>query len=92
MTRRWSAIPAFIAAALVGASGGWVLARTHHHSQRNDLFAPQRCKRFAALGWIEREGDGAQVQLLRDYLDWERSPTLRARARRLATRLSEEMA
>lgn len=92
MNPRRTALPAFTAAALLGAVGGWALARTHHHTQRRDLFAPQRWKRFAALGWIEREGDGSHAALLRDYLEWERSPTLKARARRLAARLSEEMA
>lgn len=92
MTARRAVLPTFVAATLVGVAGGWLLARTHDYVQRKDLFARYPWKRFAALGWLEREGDATAIPVLQDYLAWERSPALRARARRVIGTLRQEMA
>jgi hypothetical protein len=79
MTSRSSVAPAFIGAALVGAAGGWLLARRHDRSHRHDLFSPRAYRRFAALGWIASAGDPESVALMHDYVAWEREPALRRR-------------
>ncbi|HET9064703.1 MAG TPA: hypothetical protein VFN22_02630 [Gemmatimonadales bacterium] len=92
MTARRAVLPTFVAATLVGVAGGWLLARTHDYVQRQDLFARQPWRRFAALGWLERAGDTTALPVLQDYLDWERTPALRARARRVIASLRQELA
>ncbi len=92
MTSRRSALPAFMAAAVLGAAGGWLLARTHDWTQRRDLFSRHPWQRFAALGWIERTGDLAAIAVLHDYLDWERQPRLRLRAQRVLADLRRRVA
>ncbi|HEY3933999.1 MAG TPA: hypothetical protein VGL65_05215 [Gemmatimonadales bacterium] len=90
MNRRPSAAALFTGAALLGTAGGWLLARRHDRSHRHDLFSSRIYQRFAALGWIEREGDLENVPLLRDYLAWEPAPALRQRARRVIAVLAAE--
>jgi hypothetical protein len=87
MSRRPSTTTAFIGAALLGATGGWWLARRYYRAHRHDLFAVQAYRRFAALGWIASQDDPADVPLLHDYVAWEPVPTLRERARRIAATL-----
>jgi hypothetical protein len=72
---------AFVVAAAVGIAGGWLLAQSHDTANRHGLFARSAWRRFAALGWLERHGDAEAIGVLRDYLAWERQPTLRARGR-----------
>lgn len=84
-------MPTFVAATLVGMAGGWLLARTHDWVQRKDLFGRQPWQRFAALGWLEREGDPAAIAVLQDYIDWEHLPALRARGRRVIASLRREL-
>lgn len=91
MSRR-AALPTFLTAAVIGLAGGWVLARQHDRAQRHDLFARHPWRRFAALGWMEREGDSGVIPVLRDYLEWERVPALRARARRVIAGLQAALA
>ncbi len=92
MTARRAVMPTFVAATLVGVAGGWLLARTHDYVQRKDLFARHPWQRFAALGWLERDGDTVVIPVLQDYLEWERTPALRARARRVIASLQRELA
>lgn len=92
MTARRRVLPTFIAGTLIGVAGGWLLARRHDWTQREDLYARFPWQRFAALGWIERAGDPSAVTVLRDYLDWERTPALRARARRVIAALGRDLA
>jgi hypothetical protein len=80
---RRGALPTFLAATVLGAAGGWLLARTHDWTQRRDLFARHPWQRFAALGWIERAGDPAAIAVLQDYVEWEPMPRLRLRAHRV---------
>lgn len=87
MARRPFPTTAFLAAAAVGAVGGWLLARGHDERHREDLFSPVAYRRFAALGWLERQLEPETLPLLQDYLAWERVPALTSRARKLVAAL-----
>lgn len=87
MSRRSSVATAFVGAAMLGAAGGWLLARQHDQSHRYDLFSSSATSRFAALGWLASQDDPAQLQLLHDYLAWEPLPALQRRARRIVADL-----
>ena len=92
MSRGPSGSTLFVGAALLGLAGGWLLAQRHDRIHSEDLFAEAAWKRFAALGWMEREADPASLPLLQDYLAWERTPTLQLRARRLVSVLEAAIA
>ena len=67
----------------MGLAAGWWLARSHDRAHRHQLFAASSWRRLAALGWLESHGDSSALPLLRDYLSWERQPTLKTRAQRV---------
>jgi|CXWL01.1.fsa_nt_gi hypothetical protein len=92
MSRGPSGSTLFVGAALLGLAGGWLLAQRHDRIHSEDLFADAAWKRFAALGWLERESDPESLPLLQDYLAWERTPTLQQRARRLVSALEAAIA
>jgi len=92
MSRSPSGVTLFAGAALLGLAGGWLLAQRHDRIHASNLFADAAWKRFAALGWLEREGDPESLPLLHDYLAWEQTPTLRHRARRLVHALEATIA
>lgn len=92
MSRGPSGSTLFVGAALLGLAGGWLLAQRHDRIHSEDLFADAAWKRFAALGWLEREADPESLPLLHDYLSWERTPTLQQRARRLVHALEAAIA
>ncbi len=92
MSRGPSGSTLFVGAALLGLAGGWLLAQRHDRIHSEDLFADAAWKRFAALGWLEREADPESLPLLQDYLAWERTPTLQQRARRLVIALEAAIA
>jgi hypothetical protein len=81
--KRGGSVAVFIGAALVGAAGGWMLAREHDSGNRRHLFSQRPYRRFAALGWIATQDDPENLPLLRDYLAWEPLPALRRRARHI---------
>lgn len=87
MSRRSSVATAFVGAALLGAAGGWLLARQHDLAHRHDLFSARAYRRFAALGWLASEADPEHLPLLHDYLAWEPVPALQHRARRIVATL-----
>lgn len=78
---------ALLGAAIVGALGGWLLASGYDHRHRRNLFSPRKHRRFAALGWLERQQQPEALPLLQDYLAWEPVPALQHRARRLIEKL-----
>lgn len=69
-----------------GMAVGWLLAQGHVGRHREDLFNPRPLRRFAALASLSGQHRAETVQLLRDYLEWERHPLLRRRARALVRR------
>lgn len=78
---------AVLAGIVAGAALGWALAqeRIRHHS--SDLFSPRPLRRLAALAGLRSEIGVETVRLLRDYLEWERHPVLRRRARGIVRRM-----
>lgn len=89
--RRWRAL-LIGAAVAVGFAMGWVAGGRQLARHRADLYHPRPLRRFAALSWLEGQGDPETLPVLRDYLTWERHPLLRKRAGRLAARLRGETA
>jgi hypothetical protein len=76
---------------LAGFAGGVVLGalawRQQQASAHDQLFATSPVQRAAALGWLSRSPSVENARLLRDYIRWERRPTLRRRAERALDRL-----
>jgi len=72
---------ALLAGVVAGAAVGWSLAQERIRHHRADLFSPRPLKRLAALTALRSQLGVETVRLLRDYLEWERHPVLRRRAR-----------
>ena len=71
---------------LAGFAGGLVVGamawRRQQNSAHDQLFATSVVQRAAAIGWLARTPSVENARLLRDYIRWERRPTLRRRAER----------
>lgn len=76
---------------MAGFAGGVVIGamvwRHRQASAHDQLFAASAMQRVAALGWLSRTPSVENARLLRDYIRWERRPTLRRRAERTLDRL-----
>jgi hypothetical protein len=76
---------------LAGFAGGILVGALAWRRQQNvahdQLFAASAVQRAAALGWLARTPSVENARLLRDYIRWERRPTLRRRAERALDRL-----
>lgn len=70
-----------------GAALGWWLAGQHRARHRTDLFSPRPLQRLAALSGLAGAVTVENVQLLRDYVEWERHPMLLRRARALVRQM-----
>lgn len=70
-----------------GAALGWSLTQDRIHHHRSDLFSPRPLRRLAALAAIRSNRGVETVRLLRDYLEWERHPVLRRRAKGIVRRM-----
>ncbi|MDZ7631622.1 MAG: hypothetical protein U5K74_09810 [Gemmatimonadaceae bacterium] len=77
--------------ALAGFAGGLVIGalawRRQQAMAHDQLFAASSIRRAAAIGWLARTPSVENARLLRDYIRWERRPTLRRRAERALDRL-----
>ena len=71
---------------LAGFAGGVALGalawRRQQAAAHDQLFAASAVQRAAAIGWLARTPSVENARLLRDYIRWERRPTLRRRAER----------
>jgi hypothetical protein len=77
---------------LAGLSVGlWWWSR-EQQVNRMALYNRQPLRRLAALGWISGQESAESVMMLREYLDWEKHPVLRRRARRLLARFENALA
>ena len=80
----------------VGVIGGLILGAVAwsgaQHAYRRDLFSRHPLRRFAALGHLAGRPSVATVQLLREYVAWERRPSLRARAVRMLRQAEQAVA
>ena len=76
---------------LAGFAGGVVIGAMAWRRQQNvahdQLFAASAVQRAAAIGWLAHTPSVENARLLRDYIRWERRPTLRRRAERALDRL-----
>ncbi len=76
---------------LAGFAGGIVVGalawRRQQSIAHDQLFAASAFQRAAAIGWLARSPSVENARLLRDYIRWERRPTLRRRAARALDRL-----
>jgi hypothetical protein len=85
--RRPQPTSVFVGAATFGLVAGWLWARHHDVTHREDLFSALPHRRFSALGWLAAEDSGKNLPLLRDYIAWEPVAVLRRRAERLIAAL-----
>ncbi len=83
MARRGAVLFGLVA----GTALGWWLAGEHRARHRTDLFSPRPLRRLAALSGLGGAVTVENVQLLRDYLEWERHPMLLRRARSLVRQM-----
>jgi hypothetical protein len=71
---------------LAGFAGGMIVGavawRRQQRVAHDQLFASSALQRAAALGWLAQSPSVENARLLRDYIRWERRPTLRRRAER----------
>lgn len=67
----------------IGLFSGALAWGTVRHTYRRDLFNRHPLRRFVALGHLSNNPTVATAQLLREFIAWERHPSLRARAVRM---------
>jgi len=82
-----------VTALALGAAGAVAafLVRDQMSRHRRDLFNPLALRRLAALGHMAGESTSVDnVNLLRDFVVWERRPLLRSRAQAIVARMEEE--
>ncbi len=78
---------AVLAGLAAGVALGWSLAQDRIRQHRTDLFSRRPLRRMAALAGLRAEPGVETVRLLRDYLEWERHPVLRRRAKGIVRRM-----
>lgn len=79
----------------VGIAAGLttLLVRDQISRHRRNLFSAHPLRRLAALGYLAgHEPSVDAVQLLRDFIAWERRPLLRRRAALILERMEERLA
>ena len=82
-----------VTALALGAAGAVAafLVRDQMSRHRRDLFSPRSLRRLAALGYMAGEQTSVDnINLLRDFVVWERRPLLRSRAKAIVARMEEE--
>ena len=82
-----------ITALALGAAGtaAAFLVRDQMSRHRRDLFSPRALRRLAALGYMAGEHTSVDnINLLHDFIAWERRPLLRSRAQAIAARMEDE--
>lgn len=81
--------------AFLGLAGGTlagILLWSHEmHNAKRDLFSRRAVRRLAALGYVGALPSVENARLLRDFVAWERRPTLRRRAESLLRRMESQL-
>jgi len=80
-----------LAGLAVGMVAGAVAWTSAQHAYRRDLFNRHPLRRLAALGHLAGKPSVASVQLLREFIAWERRPALRARAVRMLRTMEQAL-
>lgn len=79
-----------LALAAAGAVAAF-LVRDQMSRHRRDLFSPHALRRLAALGYMTGERTSVDsINLLRDFIAWERRSLLRIRAQAVVARMEDE--
>jgi hypothetical protein len=86
--------PGMLAAAgfAAGLVIGAVLYAHQAHQHASALFSGVPVRRYLALGYLRGQPSVETVRLLRDYLDWEKSPHLRRRAQEVLRCVEDDLA
>ena len=82
---------AALAAFVVGAAAGAMLAQRTMGRHRSDLFSSRPLRRLSALGYLSGHPSVDTVRVLRDYLEWEDHPMLQRRARAIVRRMEAKL-
>jgi len=81
------AVPFLLAGFASGVVVGALAWRRQQRSAHDQLFSSNVMQRAAAIAWIAQTPSVENARVLRDYIRWERRPTLRRRAERALDRL-----
>lgn len=82
-----SSVPYLVAGFMGGVMVGALAWRRQQAMAHNQLFSASAFQRAAAIAWVARSPSVENARLLRDYIRWERRPTLRRRAEHALDRL-----
>ena len=75
------------AAFIIGAVAGMLVWSGYMLRARRQLFGSSVVGRLAALGYVGGQPSIESARLLRDYVNWETRPRLRARGEQLLRRM-----
>lgn len=76
---------------LSGAACGAFVWTKLQKQYRRDLFNKNAVRRVAALGYLRAKPTVGSVQLLREYIGWERNPLLRHRGASLLKKIEANL-
>lgn len=79
--------PWLLAGFAAGVVAGALVWRRQQVAASDQLFAASPVRRAAAIGWLARQPTVENARVLRDYIRWERRPTLRRRGERALARI-----
>ena len=82
---------AIAAGFLGGMVAGAIVWSAQIHRSRRELFSRRPWRRLAALGYLAGRPGLDTVQLLTDYVRWERHAPLRKRGERLLKRMQRHL-
>lgn len=82
---------AIAAGFLGGMVAGVIVWSAQIHRSRRELFSRRPWRRLAALGYLAGRPGLDTVQLLTDYVRWERHGPLRKRGERLLKRMQRHL-
>ncbi len=81
---------AVLGVALLGMLAAWIV-RDQIARHRRDLFSPKFLRRLAALGHMAKvEASVDNINLMRDFILWERKHTSKERAKLIIARMEKE--
>lgn len=76
---------------LSGAACGALVWTKLQRQYRRDLFNKNVVRRVAAFGYLRARPTVGSVQLLREYIGWERNPLLRHRGSKLLKKIEANL-
>lgn len=80
-----------LAVGLMGVLATWLI-KDQIIRHRRDLFSPKFLRRLVALSHMAKvESSVSNINLMRDFILWEKKETLRERARLIVARMEQEV-